>query len=100
MKRLNSVLTDDMDTCMITGYSGPYLEHHHVFAGPRKKLSEKYGFVAPLRADLHPNGVHCTWNKDIAKLDFRLKQMCQEWYEANVGSREEFIAEFGRNYLG
>ena len=30
-----------------------------IFGGnPNRKHSEEYGFVIPLRPDLHPNGVH------------------------------------------
>ena len=98
MKRLHSIFTDDLDTCIISGYSGR-VELHHVYAGARKALSEKYGFIAPLRPDLHPNCAHCTWSPEIAELDKNLKQVCQIWYERNIGSREEFIKEFGKGYL-
>lgn len=98
MKKLHSIFTDDLDTCIITGYSGG-VERHHVFANARKGLCEKYGFIAPLRPDIHPNGVHCTWNDDIAEIDNYLKCKCQEWYEENIGTREEFIKEFGKGYL-
>ena len=49
MKKLFSVLTDDLDHCIITGDSNHAI--HHVFNGPNKKLSEKYGFLVPLRPD-------------------------------------------------
>lgn len=98
MKKLHSIFTDDLSTCIITGYSGG-VERHHVFGGARKALSEKYGFIAPLRPDLHPNGAHCTWSPEIAEIDKNLKQVCQIWYERNVGSREDFINEFGKGYL-
>ena len=53
MKILWSVFTDDMDHCYFTG-SAP-VERHHIFGGnPNRKYSEKYGFVIPLRPDLHP----------------------------------------------
>ena len=57
-KRLWSIFTDDMDHCMYTGYYG--VERHHIFSHTHKErmLCEKYGFIAPLRPDLHPNGVH------------------------------------------
>lgn len=98
-KKLYSIFTDDLDTCIITGYSGAGVEKHHVFGGARKKLSEKYGFIAPLRADLHPNGVRCTWNDEIAALDLKLKHDCQKYYEDNIGTRQQFRQEFGKSYL-
>lgn len=97
-KILTSILTDDMDHCMYTG--SPIVEHHHVYSqmggGVREKC-EKYGFIAPLRPDLHPNGVHAGPRRK--EIDTDLKQRCQRYYEENYGTREKFIEEFGRSYL-
>ncbi len=92
-----SVLTDDMDHCMFTG-TAP-VERHHVFGGSREKkeLCEKYGFIAPLRPDLHPNGALA--GKDAMKVDEVLKQRCQRFYEEHYGDREEFRKEFGKSFL-
>lgn len=95
MKKLTSVFTDDMDVCIFTG-NAP-VERHHIFGGANRKRSEKYGFVVPLRPDLHPNGVFA--GKDAKAIDTKLKRMAQKYYEENYGSREEFMQEFGRNYL-
>lgn len=94
-KRLTSILTDDMEHCMFTGSN--QVERHHVFGGSNRKRSEKYGFVAPLRPDLHPNGVHA--GPQAKEVDKKLKMMCQEYYEAHYGTREKFIAEFGKSNL-
>lgn len=94
-KRLWSVLTDDMEHCIFTG-SAP-VERHHVFGGSNRKNSEKYGFIAPLRPDLHPNGA-CAgrWAKLV---DAELKTRCQRYFEEHYGNREEFIDIFGKSYL-
>jgi hypothetical protein len=94
-KRLWSVFTDDMDVCFFTG-NAP-VERHHIWGASNRKKSEKYGFVVPLRPDLHPNGVFA--GKDAKAIDTKLKQMAQEYYEAHYGTREQFMQEFGRNYL-
>ena len=96
MNRLTSVFTEDLDHCIFTG--SPYVERHHIFGGSNRKLSTKYGFVVPLRYDLHPNGARADrrYAKDI---DTHLKKMAQEYFEANHGTREDFIKVFGRNYL-
>lgn len=73
MKKLWSVFTDDMDHCYFTG-SAP-IERHHIFGGANRKISEKYGFVIPLRPDLHPNGVFA--GEDAHRMDINLKQMAQ-----------------------
>lgn len=94
-KRLWSVLTDDMDHCMYT--ESNVVERHHVFGGSSRTASEKRGFIAPLRPDLHPNGVHVGQAGNL--VDTELKKRCQEYYEEHYGTREEFITEFGKSYL-
>ena len=94
-KRLFSVFTTDMDHCMFTGTA--CVERHHIFGAANRKKSEKYGFIAPLRPDLHPNGVFA--GKDAKAIDLRLKTMAQTYYEEHYGTREEFIKEFGKSYL-
>lgn len=94
-KKLTSVFTDNMDHCLFTGYAP--VERHHIFGGNNRKRSEEYGFVVPLRPDLHPNGVFA--GADAKLIDKRLKQMAQEYYEEHYGTREQFIAEFGKSVL-
>ena len=95
MKKLWSVFTDDMDHCYFTGTSP--VERHHIFGGSSKAASEKYGFVIPLRPDLHPNGVHA--GPHSKEIDTKLKQMAQEYFEANYGTRDDFRRIFGKSYL-
>lgn len=97
MKKLTSVFTSDMDRCYFTG--SPVVERHHVFGGPLRKKSEKYGFVVPLHPYLHPNGVHFKRTPENLKIDRKLKVMCQEYYEEHIGSREDWMREFYENYL-
>ena len=96
VKRPTSVFTDDMDHCIFTG--SPYVERHHIFGGSNKTASEKYGFVVPLRYDLHPNGANADM-RYAKQIDTYLKQMAQRYFEENCGTREEFMQIFGRNYL-
>lgn len=95
MKRLWSVFTDDMDRCYFTG-TAP-VERHHIWGGANRKNSEKYGFVLPLRPDLHPNGAQA--GKNAAEIDLKLKQMAQEYFEEHYGTREDFRRIFGKSVL-
>lgn len=52
-KKLYSAFTDDMDHCYFTGTQP--VERHHIFGGPCRMHSEKYGYVIPLAPHLHPN---------------------------------------------
>lgn len=94
-KKLWSVFTDDLDHCMFTG-TAP-VERHHIFGGAYRTKSEIRGFIAPLRPDLHPNGVFA--GQGAKMVDMRLKTMAQEYYESHYGTREEFIEEFGKSNL-
>ena len=97
-KKLWSIFTDDLDHCMYTG--SPIKEIHHVYSqmgGGMKAICEKYGFIAPLRPDLHPNGVHV--GEHGKAVDKDLKERCQKYYEEHYGTREDFIREIGRSYL-
>ena len=81
--------------CEICGKWLP-LEEHHVFGASNRKKSEKYGFTVYLCHDCHnepPDGVHHN-----AKNMLRLHQKYQAEFEKSR-SREEFMQEFGKNYL-
>lgn len=95
MKKLYSVLTDDLKHCIITGDCN--IEIHHVFNASNRSLSEKYGFLVPLRSDWHnmtPYSIHMD-----QRFDESLKRKAQKYYEEHYGSREDFREEFGKSYL-
>ena len=95
-KKLNSIFTDNMDKCLVTGMETG-IERHHVFGGANRKLSEKYDFICPLHNSVHPNGAS-NRDKNWTELDHWLKRMCQEWYVevAQIGTKQDFYNEFGR----
>lgn len=96
-KKLKSVFTSDMNHCYFTGT--PNCHIHHIFYGSRRKVSEIYGFVIPLSADLHVNGKESVHENPNAGLDLLLKQMAQTYYEKNLGTRKNFIGLFGKSWL-
>ena len=91
-KRLWSIFTDNMDCCMYTGQYG--VERHHIFHGCKREHDrcEELGFIAPVRPDLHPNGVHR--GKNAGWVDKDLKSRCKEYYLKHYGTEEEFRKEF------
>ena len=95
-KRLTSVFTEDMDTCIFTGST--QVERHHIFGASNRMLSELYGYVVPVRYDLHPNGARAD-QRYAKQIDTHLKQMAQNHFEENHGTRTDFIRLFGRSYL-
>lgn len=96
-KPLKSRVQEDLTCCLVCHRSPTQI--HHVFYGyGRRKLSEKYGYIVALCLDHHTgdHGIH-TNNK---QLEMDLKRMCQEDFEAHIGSRDEFRKIFGKSYLG
>lgn len=70
-------------------------EVHHIFYGPYRSLSEKYGLKIGLCADHHrgKHGVHGI-NRD---LDHELKQIAQKAFERKYG-HDKFMEVFTRDY--
>lgn len=65
-----SIMTDDMGSCYVCGARAD--EIHHCMHGPDKKLSEKYGLMAPLCRKCHSKVHHVG-----GELDRILKQDAQ-----------------------
>ena len=73
------------------------LHRHHVYGGPNRKWSEKYGCWVYLCYVHHldsKDGVH--FNKELRD---NLQQKTQECFETNLGTREDFRRIFGKSYL-
>lgn len=91
---MHSLLQNEKE-CYIT-HSTLDLHKHHIFMGPFRNKSEKYGCWVWLRADWHNMsnyGVH--FNQP---LDQYLKKEAQKAFEDKY-SHEEFMKIFRKNYL-
>lgn len=91
-----SILQDEK-VCYITGQTNN-LHEHHIYAGSRRKISEREGFKVYLAGWLHNQSDEGVHGKNGKELDLMLKQHCQMKYE-ETHSREEFMALIGKNYL-
>ncbi len=89
-----SVFTKDMHTCIITGRTDN-VQPHHIFSGPRKELSEKYGFVIPLTSCWH-EGTNYSIHRD-RNLELKWKRRCQDyWLNKLHKTKDEWIQEFDK----
>ena len=87
--------------CFLCGRNGAAdpLDRHHIFGGPYRKKSEKYGLVVYLcHHDCHIFGkkaVHQNADTSLYLHQWgqRKAMVEQEW------STYDFIREFGKNYL-
>lgn len=87
--------------CFLCGKNGLHdrLEKHHIFSGPNRNLSEKYGLVVDLCGEsCHRNGSRAAHrNPETAKMLHvygQKKAMREQGWTA-----EEFRQVFGKNYL-
>ena len=92
-----SILQNDTERCFLC-HSRCWLEYHHVYGAANRKKSDKLGLVVRLCHYCHnepPNGVH--HNKEVrSKLQAYAQQKAMEHYGWSV---DDFIKEFGKNYL-
>ena len=87
-----STITHNLDTCYICKCRATEL--HHIFYGnANRKQSEKYGLKLPLCRECH-NKAH----RD-REFNYRLRRIGQRCFEKKLGTREEFMTIFGKNYL-
>lgn len=85
-------------TCWLCGRADR-LDRHHIFGGANRKKSERYGLVVYLcHHDCHIFGHNAVHNNRHTML--LLHQYGQEKaMRENGWSTEDFIREFGKNYL-
>ena len=84
--------------CGRNGYADP-LDKHHIFGGPYRKKSEKYGLTVYLcHHDCHIFGREAVHNN--AENMLYVKQYGQrKAMQENGWTVQQFINEFGKNYL-
>ena len=94
---MHSIIQEDTDRCFIC-HSRHWLEYHHVFGASCRKKSDRLGLVVRLCHYCHnepPNGVH--HNREArSELQAYAQQKAMEQYGWSI---EDFIKEFGKNYL-
>ena len=87
--------------CFLCGRNGngDPLDRHHIFGGAFRKKSERYGLVVYLCHNrCHIFGKDAVHNN--AETMLKVKQYGQrKWLEETGGTTEDFIKEFGKNYL-
>lgn len=82
----------ELNACCYCG-STYQLTKHEIFEGRNRQNSMKYGFVLPLCLKCHRELQEDTDFND------KWKKKSQEYFENNIGTREDFLKIFRRNYL-
>ena len=90
-----SILQTEKECFFCHGTSN--LECHHIFGGAYRKKSDRMGLTVYLCHTHHnepPYGVH----HNRRHMDW-LRAEGQKAYEEQIGTHEDFMRDFGRNYL-
>lgn len=88
-----SIFTNDLSKCFVCGSKYGHIDKHEVFGGTNRSNSMIFGFILPL----------CRVCHDKLTLNYETNliwaKKCQKYYEDNLGTRDDFISIFHRNYL-
>ena len=87
-----SVFSEDTEKCYLCGCTYK-LTWHEIYSGKNRQNSMRYGLCLRLCLNCHSKE-----QEDSQFNDYWHKQG-QLYWEENIGSREEFIKAFRRNYL-
>lgn len=90
-----------MRRCWLCGANGSQdpLEEHHIFGGPNRALSDKYGLTVYLRGNkCHRNGPFAAHRNAETMKTIRQYGQRKAMYEQNW-TVEDFVKVFGRNYI-
>lgn len=87
-----SIFYEDLNVCMNCG-STYQMTKHEIFEGKNRINSMKYGFVLPLCLRCHRE---LQDNKDF---NDKWKIKSQKYFEKYIGTREDWLSIFRRNYL-
>lgn len=92
---MKSVLQKNKE-CYLCGTTWNLEKHHVIFGNGNRDKSEKYGLTVWLCPNHHRGNFSPHHNR---RLDLNLKEIAQEKWESQFGTREQFLIEFGRSYL-
>lgn len=87
-----SVFTNNKDKCMFCP-STYKLTWHEIFAGRNRQNSMKFGLCLRMCLNCHEE------KQENTKFNDFWHRQAQLYFEKNIGTREEFIKIFRRNYL-
>ena len=99
---MKSIIQKHRDRCYLCGRPGTWndpLDEHHVFFGPNRRKSEKYG----LKVYLHHSACHIFGENAVhnnadncREIQSEVQEIAMEHYGWDIN---DFIRIFGRNYL-
>jgi len=86
-----------MNECFLCGQFG-FMNTHHIFGAYNRPKSEKYGLTVTLCRNCHTEGRDSAHRS--AETAQRLHEYGQQkWMSEQGKTRQDFIREFGKNYI-
>lgn len=96
--RRYSILTEDLNCCIECGKYG--INKHEIFGGANRERSKRDGLVIPLCTAEHHNQYDCKGIHFDKKLMQKWREIGQQaWQDYYNKTKEDFIKEYGKNYL-
>lgn len=86
-----SILTDDLEHCFFCNQQP--VDMHEIYGGANRRISMQNGFCVPLCRKCHE---FVTINR---KINLVLKKTCQELYQWEEHTKDDFMKLIGKNYL-
>ncbi len=83
--------------CFFCHNTGNLEKHHCMHGTANRKKAEKYDLTVWLCNYHHTGGMQAVHR--CRKTDMMLEAYAQRYFEENIGDRELWMKEFGRNYL-
>lgn len=98
MSKTKGIVTDHETICFFCGKPAE-CEHHLLFGSGIRQLAEEDGLKVPACNRCHNMGRESERIHENIMAEKLSKMLGQAMYEANIGTREEFRARYGRSYL-
>ena len=92
LERNRSSVFYELGTCMNCG-STYQVTKHEIYPGRNRQNSMVYGFVLPLCRNCHSS------LQENVEFNDKWRRKAQEYFEEYIGTHEEFMDIFRRNYL-
>ena len=99
---MKSIIQTDRNRCFLCGRSrsfGNPLDEHHVFFGPNRNLSERWGLKVYLcHTGCHTGGKYSVHENAVVNRELQrtVQRFAMNYYGWTV---EHFIRLFGKNYI-
>jgi hypothetical protein len=90
-----SIIQDDLSYCYLSFRTDGKLDRHEIFPGAYRGKSKRLGLWVMLNHELH---LHITQTDCLPQ--YELKRIAQQIAMERYGwTKQEFIRQFGKNYL-